>query len=84
MQWQAGSQRLTVTENLGPKACKDLKERLDWQWLRRFLHGQATGGVTCVQLQIGGTGALLPASYQPFDRLLVQVSLCARNGTLLC
>lgn len=75
MQWQADSKMLTVTEGLGSKACRDLQEHLDWQWLRQLLHGQALGGVTSVQLQIGSTGSLLPASYQAFDRLLVQVKV---------
>ncbi|KAK9844525.1 hypothetical protein WJX74_003603 [Apatococcus lobatus] len=74
MEWQADSKRLVVATGLGPKACKDLKECLDWQWLRQLLHGQATGNVTSTQLQVGSTGSLLPASYQSHDRLLVQVT----------
>lgn len=73
MQWRADVRRLMVEAGLGARACKDLQERLDWQWLRRFLHGQATAGISSVQLQIGSSGSLLPASYQAHDRLLVQV-----------
>ncbi len=74
MQWQAASKQLEVLEGVGPAAAKDLRDQLDWQWLRRLLHGHSIGGVSSVQLQIGSSDALLPASYQPHDRLLVQVA----------
>ena len=76
MQWEASSKRLEICKGVGRKVSKDLQDRLDWQWLRGLLHGHAIGGVSLVQLQIGGPGSLLPASYQPHDRLLVQVGLC--------
>ena len=52
----------------------DLESNVDWEWLAGLRRAQRFGPVLRVELEVGGSGGLLPAAYDPTDRLVAQVA----------